>query len=217
VKRGSAARLVALVVCGVLLPASANAVVVLTLDNDGIPSYQQQDSVPCVVGGPSCHNPGGFGYTNINSADDDTVVTAAEGTSPLYTVGQIRTLIGDFFSVGIDTNQAGKKSGDRIVLDSFELKIDGTSEFTYTGPTSINLVQGNGFSDAVLLGFDLSPFDAALSAQFVTAYSNATSGAESFFLVAAGTPPASLPEPGVLALVGIALTGIAVVRRRRRV
>src|SRR5438046_5622004 len=65
------------------------------------PSLQQTQNRPCVIGDPSCHNPSSFSYTLMRPQDKaDTI------SSPTYTVGQIRGMVGDTFFVGLDLNQA---------------------------------------------------------------------------------------------------------------
>jgi hypothetical protein len=103
------------------------------------------------------------------------------------------------------------------------LLINGTEEFTFNTPTQLRITNpGNGFSDAMLNGFDISNFAADARAQFRVSYSNATAGREQFFLIAQQgttptTPPTSgVPEPGTLAVVGLGLLGLGAYRRRTR-
>lgn len=85
-------------------PLSAWAVpVALTLDTSQAAVFQQTRNSPCVIGNPSCNNPGGFGFTLLPVSPSSPQVTV----SPTYTVGQITTLLGsDAFFIGIDISQA---------------------------------------------------------------------------------------------------------------
>jgi hypothetical protein len=194
-----------------MLAAGPAGAVPLTLDNDGTPSFQQQQNSPCVIGGPSCKQPAGFGFTDVSSADDDGAVTAAEGTSPTYTVGQITAIVGNTFLIGIDTNQA-QQTG--ITLVSFQV-FDVTTKtvlFEYNKGDQINLINGNGFSDATLNTVDFTGVASTDQIQVIANYTGATDGVESFFLVSTSTP--AVPEPSTLVLLGTGLVGIAVTARR---
>lgn len=91
---------------------------------------------------------------------------------------------------------------------------------------------GNGESDSLLLGFDLLLYEqdnhcgetaeeqcvltADTNVQFRVVYTDATNGFETFFIVGTQGEPPSVPEPGVLGLLGAGLLGLGVVGRRRR-
>ena len=80
------------------------------------PSLQQTQNRPCVIGDPSCHNPSSFSYTLMRPQDKaDTI------SSPTYTVGQIRGMVGDTFFVGLDLNQARGHNAGRYDLLSFSI------------------------------------------------------------------------------------------------
>ncbi len=92
-------------------------------------------------------------YTLITPKDEDGTLT-----SPAYTVGQIRNVVGgDAFVIGLDLNQAKGQEGGAYTLESFSLSVDGTTRFATSEP--VNLVPlnfGNGFSDATIVMFNLS-------------------------------------------------------------
>jgi hypothetical protein len=99
----------------ILAPTAAGAVP-LSLETGEWESYPQQENRPCVIGDPSCHSPAGFGFTLIP-------VNASAGTltSPVYTLDQIPSAVGDRFWVGVDVNQAQQVCS----LQSFEFNING--------------------------------------------------------------------------------------------
>ena len=214
---------------GMLLWSTANAVVILALDNDGVPSFQQQNSSPCVIGNPSCHNPAGLGFNDINADDNDGTVTFAESTQT-YLVSQVTGLVGNAFNIGVDTNQAGNHTdmANWLQLQTFDVLINGVVQFTYNvaAPgTPIKLTNGGGYSDAVLSGVDLSTFTfiASDTITFRTLYNNATNGPDSFFLIppnatactANCTQEQQIPEPGTLILFGAALAALGGFTRRK--
>jgi hypothetical protein len=183
----------------------------LTLNLSPSTMYQQQNNTPCVIGDPSCHNPSGFGSTTVSNGATQTNIG-----SPVYTVQQIRDIAGNGFMVGIDVNTTTHPLATEI-LDSFSLAINGTTQFLYTGPTQfIDNNNGNGWSDALLSGFDLSSFLGTATAQFFTTYHNATDGREEFFLISGNTPGTGVPEPGALGLLGLGFAGLVAFARKRR-
>jgi PEP-CTERM motif-containing protein len=172
-------------------------------------SYPQQENRPCIIGNPSCHNPAGFGFTLI-----PVNTSAGTLTSPVYTLDQIRSAVGDRFAVGIDVNEAQQVYS----LQSFEFNIDGGSpEYTYTGPADIPAVnKGNGFSDARLVSFDITGLTG--TGVFSATFANADAGREQFFLIANDDGLAPVPEPGTVLLLATSMLGVsgAVWRRPRR-
>lgn len=177
----------------------------LTLDNSGIPSYQQTTNSPCVIGDPSCNNPVGFGSTTLAPGES----TYTNILSPLYTVGQIRAIVGNQFFVGIDVNTTTHPLATEI-LDSFELLIGGVSAFIFNTPTQLaNNANGNGWSDSFLSGFDISSYLDGVSAQFRLTYHGGTDGREQFFLASSTNPP-GVPEPLSALLLGAGLLGLSI-------
>ena len=202
------------IVMSAMFAAGAQAAVI-TLNTSPSTSYQQTQNSPCVIGDPSCNNPSGFTSTTL--APSATVGgTYTNIGSPIYTVGQIRGVVGNTFGVGIDVNTTTSPAATEI-LDSFSLVINGVTEFLFTGPTTLlSNNNGNGYSDALLSGFNLSAFAAAATAQFFLTYHNATDGREEFFLVSSQTPGTSVPAPAALFLLGAGLVGLGAMRRRQQ-
>ena len=185
------------------VPSAALAVpVTLTLDTN--PIFQQTTNSPCVIGNPSCSNPGMFPSTTIPAnTPADTLL------SPTYTVGQIRSIVGNTFYVGIDLQEADND----YVLSSFSLSIANVTEFEYTGGAITLQNHGNGFSDYVLRLFDITNFDANAAAVFRLVYSDAQAAREQFFLAAAPGGNNPIPEPATMALLLAGLGGAALRRR----
>ena len=197
----------------------------LTLQNPSSMTYQQTLNSPCVIGDPSCNNPAGFGSTTI-----DANTSSYDLFSPVYTVSQIRTLLGglDTFFVGIDVNTTTSPLATER-LNFFRLLVDNTVQFQYEtsfgannpngGTQLVNANNGNGRSDELLTGFDLSSFAAGSLVRFEVGISNATDGREEFFLIgtnATPVPPGSIPEPGTTAILGLGLLGMGFVSLRNR-
>jgi hypothetical protein len=212
---------------GMLLWGTANAVVILSLDNDASPTFARDQGSPCVIGAPSCDNPPGFGFKDINAFDDDGTVDFADSTQS-YLVSQVTGIVGNTFNIGIDTNQAGnfRDTNNWLQLQTFEVLINSVLQFQYSvaAPgTSINLIQGVGSSDAVLSQVDLSAFNATDTITFRTLYNNTSDGADSFFLIASNAQPCTancpaqqqVPEPGTLILFGAALAALGGFARRK--
>jgi hypothetical protein len=202
-----------LTLCAVFLtvsppPAGADIIPLTVMTG---PSFQQQDNAPCIIGDPSCQNPGSFLFTTIASN-----LTDGPLSSPIYTVDQVRNAIGgDTFSVGLDLHQAPGQNGGAYTLKSFMLLVDGITSFSTSAEvTLVPVHSGNGFSDATIGLFNLSGLSGAQQLMFTGSFAGGTAGREQFFLVPS-TAVAAIPEPTTLLLLGSGLAGLAAARHRR--
>jgi hypothetical protein len=70
------------------------------------------------------------------------------------------------------------------------------------------------FSDFVLETIDVITFAGTESVIFTANFSNDNGAREQFFVVSSAEPPATVPEPATLLLVGSALAATGLLRRR---
>jgi hypothetical protein len=189
------------------VPLVTEAVPVALTPDAGV--FQQTQNNPCVIGNPSCNNPAGFGFTLLPVNPTSPQITI----SPTYSVDQIRTLLNgsNTFFIGVDISQAQGQLA--YTLNSFSVNIGGTDAFQFTGPQDFTS-SGNGFSDFVLKTIDLTTFAGNAPVVFTANFSNDNGAREQFFVVSSAEPPATVPEPATLLLVGSTLAATGLLRRR---
>jgi hypothetical protein len=234
----------ALVALAFSVPVKADVINNLTIT--ALPVGQivpQSASNPCIICGTTAGlQPATIGYNNFSNHGNDTSFNTfstnilgggvlvgdlqanalpysgqlleaflnAGGTDPNFTFGvaiDINTASGGETLTAFQLIDLSKPAGSRIIFD-------------FTGSLALpDINNGNGKGDYLITGFCLScagvlPGDNLI---FHAAWSGATDGAESFYIVT--TPSiADVPEPGSIALLGggmLMLGSVAWYRRRR--
>jgi hypothetical protein len=171
---------------------------------------QQVTNSPCVIGDPSCQN-GGFAEGILPSG-----ASSYDFLSPVYSVSDIRAVVGNNFWIGVDVNQTDVSQ----TLSLFTMAVDGAIVDSYN-PASPTLIpftvgggNGNGYADYLLRDFSsLAGFAPTSTVQFHVIMPTANDGREQFFLIANTT---HMPEPMTLSLVGAGLIGFGLTAYRRR-
>jgi len=204
--------------------ATASAVIMLNLNGpiNGNTFGPQSTSNPCIIAATQCQQPAGFGFNNFVSSGaiadynmSSTNITGALGDGVIgspYTVAQIMALVGSTFNVAIDVNTT---SANSEVLQSFFVFINGVVQYVYNGPHNLAPVfqNGNGYGDWALETISLVGLAPTDTVRFVASWTGAVDGGESFFLVSA--PGTTVPEPGMLLLLGVGLLMLVGVRKLR--
>jgi len=196
------------------VPAAHAAPISLTLQSEAQQSVgPQSTSNPCIIAATQCQQPAGLSFTNFVASGN---ISLYNETSPTYTVSQLESFGLESFNIAIDVNTT-QAAGERLL--TFEVLVNGNVEYLYNGPTNIGQISnnGNGYADWTLRTVDLSGFASDATVMFHALWDNASDGGESFFLVSTLTPTPHevVPEPASLALLGGALLGFGILRRRK--
>ena len=105
------------------------------------------------------------------------------------------------------TKPAGCTTGTLDASNSFNSSTAGYSVHDVS-----QFSNGNGFSNAILQGFSLSPGTFYLFEAIVSADND---GMEEFFMIPSGNPPTFIPEPASIFMLGTTLIGLGALARRR--
>jgi hypothetical protein len=193
----------------------ANANTIITLA-EPVVGYQQQENSPCIFGEHSCKNPANFSETMLPNQGN---VSKYDQDSNLYTVGLIRSIVGNSFYVGVDISQNNEVQ--KLIL--FNMSINGNIDFTtnFSGPVNVPPTSiggnGNGWADYILVGFDLTDYAATDPVKFHVTMDPVSPSTEQFFLISTNNP-GQVPEPTSLLLLGTGMMalGLASIRRKSK-
>jgi len=200
-------------------PASAIVALVLNGPINGSDLGPQSTSNPCVIAATQCQQPFGFGFNNFVQGGTSAIDAYSTNTTQAlpdglpgnpYTVAQLLSVVGQTFIVDIDINTT---SANTEVLQLFQVIINGVVQFAFNGPASVAPVfqNGNGFGDFSLGIINLAGFAPTDQVLFRMVMTGLVDGGESAWL----QPVNTTPEPGTLALAGLALAGVGFTLKRR--
>ncbi len=137
------------------------------------------------------------------------------------------------FTIGIDVNYTSVEEalvafrtyvydGSGSLTDKSNWVLDTANSWNYgdaghASPYILEIHNGNGYSDAILTGFSLTNGSQVFFEAFYGNPPNNSDedGMEQFFIIPAGTPPSTIPEPTTMLLLGAGLVGIGFFARKR--
>lgn len=218
---GMLASIAFLISCGTGQADTLNNLTIIPLANP----VPQSISNPCIICGTTAPGqPANFGYNNFSNHGNDVsfntfstnilgggILVGDLQANALPYSGALLEALGISFGVAIDINTA--QNGE--TLTAFQL-IDLSKPagqrviFDFTGSLALpDINNGNGKGDYLITGFDLlaagvQPGDALI---FHAAWTGASDGAESFYIVPIAAPNET-PLPGAVLLFGTGLLGL---------
>jgi hypothetical protein len=203
----------AIAVIGLNISAASAAPVTLNVVT-APPGINESALEDCVFGNPSL---GCEAQYQLPTGAPGGFVT---GITHDYLVSDLRALVENFFTIGIDSNTAAGATITQM-LTQFELSVDyggdGTFDeilFDVNVPFALDplVAQGNGFTDFAIFGFSLLGLSDDDVVRFTLSLTGLTDGAEQFFILDAP----EVPIPGAIWLMGAGLAGLGFAGRKKK-